>query len=302
MEKVITQNKIIKFEKCFIKGNVNECWVWNRAVYKGGYGAYSYENKACKAHRFSYMCYIGSIPTGMMVCHTCDNPCCVNPYHLFLGTAKDNMQDKMNKGRYNNGLLGKKMSNATKNKISKGNTGKKHSDEVKAKTSKRFKKLWEDPEYRKKVIKSKTRTEKVKKDPKEVSEIRKIAAKKLWQDPEYRIKMSNIFNNRWKDPDRIKKQSEIAKKRWKDPYYKEKMCLMSKKTWEDKDRIKKHSDMQKKLWENPEYKEKMSINRAKVSWTQERRDNLSERNKKRWQDPEYRIKMSKNLKKNKGSL
>ena len=80
----------------------NECWIWTAALDKDGYGVFRYKNKEkykYKAHRFSYEFFIGEIPKGKLVCHTCDNPPCVNPYHLFLGTRKDNTQDMLKKGR-----------------------------------------------------------------------------------------------------------------------------------------------------------------------------------------------------------
>lgn len=57
------------------------------------------DRKNLKAHRFSYEYHVGKIPSGMLVCHTCDNPSCVNPKHLFIGTWKDNVQDMIKKGR-----------------------------------------------------------------------------------------------------------------------------------------------------------------------------------------------------------
>ena len=57
------------------------------------------QGKTVRAHRISYQLFIGPISKGMMVCHSCDNPLCVNPKHLFLGTQKDNIQDLMKKNR-----------------------------------------------------------------------------------------------------------------------------------------------------------------------------------------------------------
>lgn len=76
------------------------CWVWTAALDDLGlYGSFGYEKRVIGAHRASYQIYVGDIPPGMMVCHTCDNPRCVNPSHLFLGTATDNNSDRQRKGR-----------------------------------------------------------------------------------------------------------------------------------------------------------------------------------------------------------
>lgn len=82
-----------------------ECWEW-KAAYRGKYGAFKFNNKNIDAHRVSYLLFKGDIPKNMYVCHTCDNPKCVNPNHLFLGTHSDNMKDAFNKGRLNIPITG----------------------------------------------------------------------------------------------------------------------------------------------------------------------------------------------------
>lgn len=75
------------------------CWEWAKYRSDGGYGKGSRGNRTLWAHRMSYEAFYGDIPNGMQVCHQCDNPGCVNPTHLWIGTAKDNERDKDIKGR-----------------------------------------------------------------------------------------------------------------------------------------------------------------------------------------------------------
>ena len=86
-----------RFEAKFVCGNLQECWVWIAYKYPNGYGYFS--GLEGYAHRASYVLYKGPIPKGKYVLHHCDNPSCVNPSHLFLGSQTDNMQDMIRKGR-----------------------------------------------------------------------------------------------------------------------------------------------------------------------------------------------------------
>lgn len=74
------------------------CRIWTGDTCKG-YGRFTFRTKFKLAHRASYEVHKGPIPKGMLVCHACDTPACIEPEHLFLGTHKDNMRDMALKGR-----------------------------------------------------------------------------------------------------------------------------------------------------------------------------------------------------------
>jgi hypothetical protein len=78
------------------------CWDWKSYRCKKGYGRFKLEGSTKMSHRVAWELYFGPIPEGLHVLHVCDNPSCVNPLHLFLGTNQDNVDDKMAKGRYMN--------------------------------------------------------------------------------------------------------------------------------------------------------------------------------------------------------
>lgn len=80
-------------------GDPADCWLWPLAKTKRGYGLLRHNKRAYYTHRVAYLAFKGPVPADLDVCHTCDNPACCNPDHLWLGTAADNAKDMMNKGR-----------------------------------------------------------------------------------------------------------------------------------------------------------------------------------------------------------
>jgi len=78
----------------------DDCWLWTACRTTHGYGQFRPErSRGAQAHRVAWELTNGPIPAGMLVLHRCDNPPCVNPAHLFLGTQSDNMRDMYAKGR-----------------------------------------------------------------------------------------------------------------------------------------------------------------------------------------------------------
>lgn len=93
-----------KFWSRVIKRDDSECWLWMTALDRSGYGRFQFrhngQKKSIKAHRVSYMLtHNHGINSDKFICHTCDNPRCVNPIHLMLGNNDINMADCVSKGR-----------------------------------------------------------------------------------------------------------------------------------------------------------------------------------------------------------
>lgn len=103
---IVTPEFVARFESKVIRDDCmpDGCHIWTAARGKAGlgYGMIRNHGKYVVASRASYVIYKGEIPHGMVVCHRCDNPPCVNPAHLFLGTISDNAKDSVFKGRSKN--------------------------------------------------------------------------------------------------------------------------------------------------------------------------------------------------------
>lgn len=99
----LTTKDIQRFWEKVLIGRKNQCWPWvagrSSTNLQEGYGCFRIGHSMKRSHRVSWYIKNGPIPVGKLVCHRCDNPICVNPNHLFIGTDKDNGHDRKIKGR-----------------------------------------------------------------------------------------------------------------------------------------------------------------------------------------------------------
>lgn len=95
------RDEIKRRRKVVSMGYKTPCWLWLKSSDANGYGQMTIQYKSVKAHRLSYMMFVGPIAKGLLVCHHCDNGMCIRPDHLFLGTDLDNRMDCIAKGRFN---------------------------------------------------------------------------------------------------------------------------------------------------------------------------------------------------------
>jgi len=93
----ITSTQIVSFWSRVDRSK--DCWNWTGCKTHFGHGRVVFTRKEYLTHRLAYVISIGDIPAGMYVCHHCDNPSCVRPTHLFIGSAMDNVRDMYDKGR-----------------------------------------------------------------------------------------------------------------------------------------------------------------------------------------------------------
>lgn len=99
---MMNEKLLARFAAKFERRGDDECWEWKAGRTRFGYGAFSME-KVRLAHRAAYILFVGPIPDGMVVRHRCDNPPCVNPAHLVIGSQEQNMQDAIERDRFPKG-------------------------------------------------------------------------------------------------------------------------------------------------------------------------------------------------------
>lgn len=99
-DSVNIKTRFLRYVK--IPNDLNDCWEWYGSKDEKGYGYFKFKGKMIRAHRVSYILHNGEFDSTLYCLHNCDNPGCVNPIHLYLGTQQDNMIDMTQKGRHRN--------------------------------------------------------------------------------------------------------------------------------------------------------------------------------------------------------
>jgi excisionase family DNA binding protein len=105
IEKIIKERSLRQEEKCKISffekvEKSNTCWLWQGSLSESGYGSFRYKGIWMRAHRASYLMFVGNIPKDILVLHSCDIRNCVRPDHLHLGTPQDNMNERSERNRF----------------------------------------------------------------------------------------------------------------------------------------------------------------------------------------------------------
>jgi len=108
MAAIMTNTEHLRFVSKFNRGPTAECWNWGGGRFSTGYGAFYLHGQNLGAHRVSLALHLKvALDDIGVACHTCDNPPCVNPHHLFNGSFRDNLLDAISKGRYRSYYLGR---------------------------------------------------------------------------------------------------------------------------------------------------------------------------------------------------
>lgn len=96
----VTSKDAARFWRKVDRRGPDECWLWTASKTKSGYGHLGLGLKVVRAHRLAMVIAGHEVPPHLSVCHKCDNPACVNPAHLFVGSMSDNIRDSVQKGRH----------------------------------------------------------------------------------------------------------------------------------------------------------------------------------------------------------
>lgn len=259
----------------------NACWNWTHHRYRDGRGRlYAGDGYEVLAPRYSWALHFGTDPSALMVCHRCDNPSCVNPKHLFLGTAKDNLVDASRKGRLKMSparraavsertrerwvTIGFRRDDVWKERVAAAiaaRTPEKRAA-IAAAISTRNKKRMEDPKAREEAAQYGARAWE---DPAFVERKKaeaRATMKALWAEPEFRAKRMRPFCPHGHDKEGLTYCRICAreKKRLRDARKRE---LRGETPEQTRLRVREsQSERSRRLWSDPEWRDRLLATRA----------------------------------------